>query len=93
MRTFKLYFLNCIKNIENLYSFKKNLQEEQSAGKSTNWHELEITCGVKNLSPLIFKWTHLTALYLNDNKIQQLPPSIARLWHLRKLDLTNNKIR
>ena len=75
------------------FIFFKLFQEEQAAGKGTNWHELEINCGVRNLSPLIFKWTHLTALYLNDNRIQVLPACIARLWNLKKLDLTNNKIR
>ena len=68
-------------------------QEEMAKGKSTNWPELEIAGTIRNLSPSVWKMTHLTALYLNDNCLKSLPPAISLLIHLRRLDLANNKLR
>ncbi len=62
-------------------------------GKTTNWPELEITGTIRNLSPDLWKLTHLTALYINDNSLFRLPPDISQLVNLRKLDLSNNKLR
>ena len=43
------------------------LQDEISRGKETNWPELELSGTIRNISPSVWKLTHLTALYLNDN--------------------------
>lgn len=67
--------------------------EDVAAGKDTNWPELEITGTIKNLSPSLWNLTHLTGLYLNDNRLFRLPPAISRLQCLRRLDLSNNELR
>ena len=64
-----------------------------AAGKETNWWELEISGLIRNISPSIWKLTHLTALYLNDNCLSRLPSAIGLLVNLRRLDLANNKLR
>ena len=38
--------------------------------KRNQWTELEIRGPIKNLSPELWKLTHLTALFLNDNNLQ-----------------------
>ena len=58
--------------------------EEVAGGKSTSWPELEITGTIKNLSPALWKLQHLTALYLNDNSLFRIPPSISLLQNLRQ---------
>jgi len=40
------------------------VQDDIANGKDTNWWELEISGNVKNISPSVWKLTHLTALYL-----------------------------
>ncbi|KAF6213847.1 hypothetical protein GE061_011571 [Apolygus lucorum] len=67
--------------------------EDANSGKKSNWSEMEITGTIRNLSPQIWEWTHLTALYLNDNCLTRLPPDIGRLVSLRVLDLSCNKLR
>ena len=68
-------------------------QDDVAAGKETNWWELEITGTIRNVSPSVWKLTHLTALYLNDNSLTRIPSSIGLLVNLRRLDLANNKLR
>ncbi len=48
---------------------------------------------IRNLSPALWKLTHLTALYLDHNSLTRLPPSISLLQNLRRLDLSSNKLR
>lgn len=79
--------------LERNRSYSLLTNEDVAKGKSTNWPELEISGGLRNLSPSVWKLTHLTALYLNDNCIKILPPAISLLIHLRRLDLANNKLR
>jgi Leucine-rich repeat (LRR) protein len=69
------------------------LQEDIAKGRTTHWPELEITGCIKNLSPSIWKLSHLTALYLNDNNLMRLPGDISLLTNLRRLDVSNNKLR
>ena len=45
-------------------------QEEGEEEKKTFWTQLEIRGPIKNLSPELWKLTHLTALFLNDNNLQ-----------------------
>lgn len=55
--------------------------------------ELEVTGSVRNLSPMLWTLSQLTALYLNDNQLTRLPSEIACLVNLVILDLSNNKLR
>lgn len=48
---------------------------------------------VRNISPQLWHFEHLTALYLNDNCLTRLPPDIGLLANLRTLDVSNNKLR
>ena len=61
------------------------LQGDLEAGKETNWPELEIVGSIRNLSPALWKLTHLTALYLDNNHLTRLPPSISLLRNLRNV--------
>lgn len=62
-------------------------------GKEAVWPELEITGGVRNLSPGFWKLSHLTALYLNNNNLLRIPSEISALPSLRRLDLSSNQIK
>ncbi|KPJ02389.1 CCR4-NOT transcription complex subunit 6-like [Papilio xuthus] len=66
---------------------------ERAAGKPGCWTALEVTGGVRALAPQLFRLTHLTELYLNDNSLQRLPPEISQLSALHTLDVSNNKLR
>ena len=68
-------------------------KEEQDKGKSTRWTGLEMRGPIKNLSPSLWTFQHLTALYLNDNSLQRIPPDIVKLHNLSHLDLSGNKLR
>lgn len=48
---------------------------------------------VRNISPSLWEFHHLTALYLNDNQLLRLPPDIGLLVNLRALDVSSNKLR
>ena len=63
------------------------LQEDVAAGKETNWPELEVVGSIRNLSPALWKLTHLTALYLDNNHLTRLPPNISLLRNLRNVNL------
>lgn len=67
--------------------------EDVQSGKLTRWPELEITGSVRNISPSLWKMTHLTTLYLNDNNLTRIPSDVNKLTHLMHLDLSNNKLR
>uniref|UniRef100_A0A182W382 Uncharacterized protein n=1 Tax=Anopheles minimus TaxID=112268 RepID=A0A182W382_9DIPT len=67
--------------------------EDIAAGKKTCWHGIEITGSVRNLSPTLWKFDQLTALFLNDNNLTRLPHQIGQLVNLRTLDLSTNKLR
>ncbi len=45
-------------------------QRDIDADKKSYWSELEIRGPIKNLSPDLWTFTHLTALFLNDNNLQ-----------------------
>lgn len=45
-------------------------REDSENGKASNWTEMEIRGPIKNLSPDLWDFTHLTSLYLNDNNLQ-----------------------
>ena len=45
-------------------------QKDIENGKESHWSVLEIRGPIKNLSPELWSFTHLTALFLNDNNLQ-----------------------
>lgn len=45
-------------------------REDSENGKLSHWTEMEIRGPIKNLSPDLWTFTHLTSLYLNDNNLQ-----------------------
>lgn len=68
--------------------------EDLASGRKPDpWRGLEITGGVRTLSPQLWSMVHLTSLYLNDNNLQRIPPDIGRLTKLRYLDISSNKLR
>uniref|UniRef100_U5EWB3 poly(A)-specific ribonuclease n=1 Tax=Corethrella appendiculata TaxID=1370023 RepID=U5EWB3_9DIPT len=67
--------------------------EDIAAGKKTFWHGVEITGSVRNISPTLWQFEHLTSLYLNDNCLLRIPPDIGLLINLRTLDISSNKLR
>jgi len=67
--------------------------EEVASGKKNNWQAIEITGNVRNISPTLWQFEHLTSLYLNDNCLMRLPPDIGMLTNLRTLDVSSNKLR
>ncbi|XP_037810851.1 CCR4-NOT transcription complex subunit 6-like isoform X2 [Lucilia sericata] len=67
--------------------------EDVAAGKKSNWTGIEITGCVRNISPSLWEFEHLTALYLNDNHLLRLPADIGLLVNLRTLDVSSNKLR
>lgn len=68
-------------------------KEAQEKGRSCQWRGLEIRGPIRNLSPALWTFTHLTALYLNDNSLQRIPADIVKLHNLCTLDLSGNKLR
>lgn len=48
---------------------------------------------VRALSPVLFSMTHLTSLYVNNNKLSRIPADISKLQNLEVLELSNNVIR
>ncbi|CAG2217462.1 CCR4 [Mytilus edulis] len=67
--------------------------EDLASGKKSVWYELEINGVVRNLSPDLFKLSHLTSLYLNGNSLSRIPCEVNKLVHLAYLDLSHNKLR
>lgn len=72
---------------------KKHCSVNCTGSFSLTGSELEVTGNVRNLSPMLWTLSQLTALYLNDNQLTRLPSEIACLVNLVSLDLSNNKLR
>ena len=49
--------------------------------------------GVRVLNQSLFRLTHITHLYLNQNSLAFIPPEVADLQALVILDLSNNLIQ
>ena len=45
-------------------------REDYENGKKCHWTEMEIRGPIKNLSPDLWTFTHLTTLFLSDNNLQ-----------------------
>ena len=67
--------------------------EEEDQAKKSQWTCLEIKGTIRNLSPQLWTFTHLTGLFLNDNHLHRIPSDITRLSSLTLLDLSGNKLR
>ena len=67
--------------------------KDNSRIEKKEWTELEVVGLVRNLSPKLWTFTNLIALYLNDNKLTKLPPEISLLHKLQKLELSRNLLR
>src|SRR3954453_5544826 len=48
--------------------------------------------GLRALSSALFDYTFLDKLYMNFNKLAQLPPDIGRLKNMSHLDLSGNQL-
>ncbi|CAL8322267.1 unnamed protein product [Lota lota] len=66
--------------------------QEAALGKKSHWSQLEITGGVRHLSSSLWRLSHLTALYINNNHLTSLPPDIACLHRLEYLNLSCNQL-
>ncbi|KAK6465812.1 Endonuclease/exonuclease/phosphatase [Scheffersomyces coipomensis] len=74
-----------------------HLQEEQRMRIKTQglqlWCQLDLSGqGLVHLSPKLFHYDFLESLYLNNNKLTEIPPIVKKLKNLRILDLSYNKI-
>ncbi len=67
--------------------------KEIVAVEKKEWTELEIVGLVKNISPKLWTFSNLVALYMKDQMLKRVPPEICRLTKLQKLDLSRNKLR
>ncbi len=47
---------------------------------------------IRNISKELFRYTFLTTLYLNHNQITVIPPQIANLKNLVRLDASGNRL-
>lgn len=58
-----------------------------------DWSVLDVGgLSIRNLSPSLFRYTTLTALYLNNNNLSFIPQAISELANLAVLDLSANAI-
>ena len=85
--------INLFMREKNDLTMISNREETEHAKKKYTWTGLELRGPIKNLSPVLWSFTHLTSLYLNDNNLQRLPPDIVNLSNLSTLDLSGNKLR
>ncbi|CAL8386838.1 unnamed protein product [Boreogadus saida] len=66
--------------------------QDAATGKKSHWSQLEITGGVRHLSSSLWRLSHLTALYINNNHLTSLPPDIACLHRLEYLNVSCNQL-
>lgn len=58
-----------------------------------DWMSLDLGGqGLRSLSESLFNYAFLDKLYMNSNKLTNLPPAIGRLKNLTHLDISNNQI-
>ncbi|OLL24883.1 Glucose-repressible alcohol dehydrogenase transcriptional effector [Neolecta irregularis DAH-3] len=83
------------KTTNNIAQRKEGPPVEEVADNAENqpWTVLDMGgVGFSSLSTELFRYDHLTVLYLCHNKLRYLPPAIASLRRLRELDLSGNQL-
>lgn len=72
---------------------ERNRATNKNESDNQEWHELDMGGqGLRALSTPLFYYTFLTKLYLNQNKLSLVPPTIGRLRSLTVLDLSLNEL-
>lgn len=62
-------------------------------GEANSWNGLDLSkMGLSLISKRIAFFSHITCLYLNDNKLSTIPDAVFTLKKLNRLDLSNNQI-
>lgn len=59
----------------------------------SRWYSLKIEGNVRNISPVLWKFSHLTRLDMKRNIIRQLPNEVSNLRSLIQLDISHNMIK
>lgn len=59
----------------------------------TKWYSLRIEGKVRNVSPVLWQFTHLTKLDMHGNNIKIIPNAISNLKSLLLLDISQNLIK
>ena len=72
---------------------KDTLRTTKNINKINHWYALKIEGKVRNLSPNLWKFSHLTKLDMRDNKIRHIPEEINQLTSLMVLDVSLNKLK
>jgi CCR4-NOT transcription complex subunit 6 len=74
-------------------AFKANGTSEKTEQEESGWSTLDMGgMQLKNLSPSLFTYTFLTALYIPHNQLTALPPGLCHLTSLIRLDASSNKL-
>lgn len=70
-------------------------KQEATTSDSGVWRELDLSgMGIRNICPEIRLYSHITALYLNNNQLTQIPEQLLLdLPLLSTLDLSYNKMK
>ncbi|CAN6670196.1 Ccr4p-Not complex 3'-5'-exoribonuclease subunit Ccr4 [Trichomonascus vanleenenianus] len=84
----------------NFYSRQKREQEEEEQQRIINedinkqfWTSIDLSGqGLGCITPKLFNYMFLQKLYLNHNKLVQVPASIRKLSQLKVLDLSDNQL-
>lgn len=62
-------------------------------GEANSWNGLDLSkMGLSLISKRLALYSHITCLFLNDNKLTTIPDIVFTLKKLNKLDLSNNQI-
>ncbi len=72
---------------------RSDTSTQQKDAERREWTELEIVGSIRNISPKLWTFTNLVALYMKDQNLTRIPPEISRLHKLQKLELSRNKLR
>ncbi len=74
-------------------SLAKAKAKEGESEEGQSWTKIDMGgLGLKNLTVDVFKYTFLTALFINHNAIASLSPEIVKLRNLTVLDASGNKL-
>ncbi|QSL64513.1 hypothetical protein MERGE_001814 [Pneumocystis wakefieldiae] len=73
---------------------KQDVQRDKGGKiKRQDWTNLDMGgMGLRNISQELFRYTFLTSLYINHNKLIRIPSDIGRLKLLTQLDVSGNNL-